>query len=138
MVESITWRRKEETESSQSVQQKKRKEKEPGNNKPHVRLPDCAPGKLLIIFKTDFPFFFKFIFILKDNCFTDFFFFWFSVKPQHESAIGIHTYIPSLLNVPSLPSPSPSYPSRLIQSPYLSFLSHTANSLWLSILHMVM
>ena len=63
MVESITWRRKEETESSQSVQQKKRKEKEPKNNKPHVRLPDCAPGKLLIIFKTDFSFFLKKIYI---------------------------------------------------------------------------
>ena len=33
----------------------------------------------------------------------------------------------------SLPSPSPSHPSRLIQSPCLSFLSHTANSCWLSI-----
>ena len=30
------------------------------------------------------------------------------------------------------------HPSRLIQSPCLSFLSHTANSPWLSILHMVM
>ena len=29
-------------------------------------------------------------------------------------------------------------PSRLIQSPCLSFLSHTANSRWLSILYMVM
>ena len=38
----------------------------------------------------------------------------------------------------SLPLPSPSYPSRLIQSPCLSFLSQTANSRWLSILHMVM
>ena len=35
-------------------------------------------------------------------------------------------------------SPSPSHHSRLIQSPCLSFLSHTANSHWLSILHMVM
>ena len=38
----------------------------------------------------------------------------------------------------SLPSPSPSHLSRLIQSPCLSFLSHTANSCWLSTLHMVM
>ena len=38
----------------------------------------------------------------------------------------------------SLPSPSPSHPSRSIQSPCLSFLSHTANYPWLSILHMVM
>ena len=37
-----------------------------------------------------------------------------------------------------LPSPYLSHPSRLIQSPCLSFLSHTANSCWLSILHMVM
>ena len=50
----------------------------------------------------------------------------FSIKPQHESAIGIHTSPPFWT---SLPSPSPSQPSRLIQSPCLSFLSHTANSL---------
>ena len=37
----------------------------------------------------------------------------------------------------SLPPPSPSHPSRLSQSPDLSSLSHTANSHWLSILHMV-
>ena len=59
----------------------------------------------------------------------------FSVKPQYESAIGIHISTP-FWN--SFPSPSPSQPSRLIQSPCLSFLSHTANSHWLSILHMVM
>ena len=41
----------------------KKKEKEPRNKKPHVRLPDCAPGKLLIIFKPDFPFFLIHIFI---------------------------------------------------------------------------
>ena len=34
-------------------------------------------------------------------------------------------------------SVSPSHPSRLIQSPCLSFLSQTANSHWLSMLHMV-
>ena len=33
---------------------------------------------------------------------------------------------------------SPSHPSRLIQRPCLSFLSNTANSCWLSHLHMVM
>ena len=38
----------------------------------------------------------------------------------------------------SLPSPSPSYPSGLFQSPRLSSLSHTENSHWLSIFHMVM
>ena len=37
----------------------------------------------------------------------------------------------------SLPAPSPPHPSRLLQRPCLSFLSHTANSHWLSILHMV-
>ena len=45
-----------------------------------------------------------------------------------------YTYIHSLWT--SVPSPSPSHPSRLIQT--LSFLSHTANSCWLSILHTVM
>ena len=58
----------------------------------------------------------------------------FSVTSQHESAIGIHIPLPFWT---SLPSPSPSHGSRLIQSPCLSFLSHTANSCWLSILHMV-
>ena len=47
-----------------------------------------------------------------------------------------YTYIPSLLNVPSISLPS--HPSRLIQSTYLSFLRHTENSCCLSILHMVM
>ena len=46
------------------------------------------------------------------------------------------TYIPSLLSL--LQSPSPSHPFMLIQSPCLSFLSHTTNSYWLSILHMVL
>ena len=58
-----------------------------------------------------------------------------SVKPQLKSAIGIHISPPFWT---FLPSPSPSHPSRLIQSPYLSFLSHTANSRWLSVLHVVM
>ena len=52
-----------------------------------------------------------------------------------ESAIGIHISTP-FWN--SFPSPSPFQPSRLIQSSCLSFLSHTANPHWLSILHMVM
>ena len=59
----------------------------------------------------------------------------FSVKLQHESIIGIHISPPFWS---SLPSPSPSHASRLIQSPCLSFLSHTANYRWLSILHMVL
>ena len=54
----------------------------------------------------------------------------FSVKPQHESATVIHISDPFWT---SLPSPSPSHLSRLIQSPCLSFLRHTANSCWLSI-----
>ena len=57
----------------------------------------------------------------------------FSVKPQHESGIGIHISPPCWNSLPSS-----SQPSRLIQSPCLSFLNHTANSHWLSILHMVM
>ena len=57
----------------------------------------------------------------------------FSVKPQHESAIGTHLSPPFY----SLQLPCPYHPSRLIQSPCLSFLSHAANSCWLSILHMV-
>ena len=58
-----------------------------------------------------------------------------SAIPQHELAIGIHISPPFWT---SLPPPFPSHPSRLIQSPCLSFLRHTANSRWLFILHMVM
>ena len=47
-----------------------------------------------------------------------------------------YTYVPSLWTFPPLHSPS--HPFRLLQSPGLSSLSHTANSHWLSILHMVM
>ena len=51
-----------------------------------------------------------------------------SVKHQHESAIGVHMSLPSWI---SLPSPSPSYPCRLIHSPHLSSLRHAANfHLW--------
>ena len=56
----------------------------------------------------------------------------FSVKLLHKSALCIHIPPPFWT---SLPSSSPSHPSRLIQSPCLSFLSHTANSRWLSIFH---
>ena len=48
--------------------------------------------------------------------------------------IGIHMSPPSRT---SLPAPTPSHPSSLSQSPGLSSLSHTANSHWLSILHMM-
>ena len=40
----------------------------------------------------------------------------FSVKPQNESAIGIHISLPFWT---SFPSTSPSHPSRLLQSPHL-------------------
>ena len=52
----------------------------------------------------------------------------FSVKHQNESAIGIHMSPPSWTSF--LP-PSPSHSSRLIRSPCLSSLRHTANSHWL-------
>ena len=47
-----------------------------------------------------------------------------------------YIYIPSLVNLP--PTSTPSHPSRLSRSFGLSSLSHTVNSHWLSILHMVM
>ena len=58
----------------------------------------------------------------------------FSAKYQHEPAIGMHMSPPSWT---SLPSPSPFHQSRLLQSPCLSSLSDTANSHWLSVLHVV-
>ena len=54
---------------------------------------------------------------------------------QHESAIGIPMSPHSWTSFP--PSTS-SHPSRLLQSPGLSSLSHTANSHWLSILYTVL
>ena len=50
---------------------------------------------------------------------------------EHESAIGTPVS-PPLFNL--FPT---SHPSRLLQSAGLSPLSHTANSHWLSVLHMV-
>ena len=50
---------------------------------------------------------------------------------QHGSVIGIH--VPSSLSL----HPTPSHPSRLSQSPSLSSPTQTANSHWLSVLHMV-
>ena len=73
------------------------------------------------ILYTTFLFFFYFYFLLKD----DYRILLFSVKPQHESAIGIYISHPFETSLPSL---SPSHPSRLKQSACLSFLSHTANS----------
>ena len=53
-----------------------------------------------------------------------------SAVHQDESAIGMRVF--SLSNLPPT-----SHPSRLLQSPGLSSLSHTANFHWLSVLHMV-
>ena len=52
---------------------------------------------------------------------------------QRELAIGIHMSPPSWT---SLPPPTPSHPSRLLQSPGFSSPSHTANPCWLSTLYM--
>ena len=54
-----------------------------------------------------------------------------STKHQHGSVIGLPMS-------PPREHPSPFHPSRLLPSPSLSFLSHTASSHWLSILHVVM
>ena len=72
-------------------------------------------------------------FLLKDNCFTEF-----CCLLSNLNMNQPQVYIYPLPFGTSLPSPSPSHPSRLIQSSCLSFLSYTANSHWLSILHMVM
>ena len=50
----------------------------------------------------------------------------------HTSISHRCTYVPSLLNFPPA-----SHSSRLLQGPCVSSLSHTANSHWLSTLHMV-
>ena len=66
---------------------------------------------------------------MKDNCFIEFCCFLSNLNMNQPSvqfsrslmsAIGIHILPPFWT---SLPSPSPSHPSRLIQSPCLSFLS---------------
>ena len=62
----------------------------------------------------------------KDNCFT--MLCWF--LPQ----VYIHMSPPSW---PSVPPPTPSHPSTLSQSTVLSCLHPTANSCWLSLLHVV-
>ena len=74
-------------------------------------------------------------------CFIYLFFNWRIIALQNlfvfcQTATGISHRCSTY--VPSLPSPSPPHPSRLIQSPCLSFLSHAADSHWLSVLHMVM
>ena len=72
-------------------------------------------------------------FLLEDNCFTIVSVF---AIHQHESAIGI--YMPPVTAEP--PSHLPLHPNSASynRAPDLSSLSHTANSHWLSILHMVM
>ena len=57
-----------------------------------------------------------------------------SAIQQHESARGIPM---SHLSWASLPSPFASYASRLFQGPCLGSLSHTADSHWLCIWHML-
>ena len=98
---------------------------------------ECNCVVVLMFF--GFAILFLLLLLLKDNCWNCWRItegiFLFSVRPQHESAIGIHVFP---LFWRSLPSLSPSHSSRLIQSPCLSFLSHRANFFWLSILHMVM
>ena len=75
--------------------------------------------------------FFKINFLLKDNCFTEF-----SCFPSNLNLNQPQVYIhPLQYEPPSHLPPIP--PPRLIQSPCLSFLSHTANYCRLSILHMV-
>ena len=49
-----------------------------------------------------------------------------------------YAYIPSILNFPPTPQPTPPYPSRLWQSSGLSFPCYTPNAHQLSILHIVM
>ena len=73
----------------------------------HFLLQGIFPIQGLNLFKNLFIYLifnvFKFIFLLKDNCFTEFRCFF--VKPQHESAVGIRMSPPFWT---SLPSPSPS------------------------------
>ena len=76
------------------------------------------------------PFLKKRCFLLEDNCFITLC--WFcrtSTWVSHR-----YMYVPSLLNVP--PISVTIHPSRLSQSTGLSSLCHTANSHWLSVLHM--
>ena len=55
-----------------------------------------------------------------------------SAKYQHESAIGIHIFPPLWTSLP------PPIPLDCHRASGLSSLHHTANSHWISILHMVM
>ena len=92
-------------------------------------VPSIREATYLATFKSHCFFFFNWRIIVLQNfcCF---------LSNLNMNQPRVYRYIPSLLNL--LSSPSPSHPSRLIQSPCLSFLSHTANSYWLSISHKVM
>ena len=73
----------------------------------------------------------KKIILTKKNCFVVL---CWSLPNLNMSQPCIPVFPPSWI---SLPLPSPSHPSRLLQSPSLSSLSHKAKSHCLSILHMV-
>ena len=66
---------------------------------------------------------------MKDYCFTEFCCFLSNLNMNQP-----RVYIYPL----PFGTPSSSHPSRLIQSPGLSFLSHTANTRWLSIFHVTL
>ena len=87
-------------------------------------------------------FFFNCLFLIGEQLFTILYWFlpssiWINMNQhihQYESAIDIHMSIPSWT---SFPPPTSSHPARSTQSTGLSSLHHTANSHWLSSLHMV-
>ena len=94
----------------------------------------CLAGAYRELFHSQmYSFFFLFFFLMKDNCLTEFCCFLSNLNMNQSQ---VYIYIPFLLNVLSIFLPS--YPSRLIQSPCLSFLNHTANFHWLYILLTVM
>ena len=84
----------------------------------------------------DVAFFLKFIpFWLKDNCFTILYCF-LSYTSRNQSCCTLGTQMSSS-SWTSLPPPTSSHPTRLLQSPSLSSLNHTVNSFWPSVLHMI-
>ena len=100
-----------------------------------LSLPELLPGKKRVSscgFAVVILFFFLIYFLLKNNCCAEFCCFLPNLNMNQPQL-----YIcPLLSNLPPISHPFP--PLWMIQSPCLSFLSHTANSRWLSILHMVM